>query len=611
MVEYKWVALSNTTLGVMMAMINSTIILISLPAIFRGIGINPLSSFQYLLWLLFGFNIVTATLLVSFGRLSDIFGRVRLYNLGFAVFTVASIALYLTPGRGDAAADYMIFFRIVQGIGAAFLFSNSAAILTDAFPHTERGKALGVNQISALAGSLVGLILGGVLSTFNWRYVFLVSVPFGLFGTLWSYYKLKELSTPERKSKIDIAGNATFAGGLTLLLIGVTYGLLPYGKLSMGWSSPWVISSIAAGVILLTIFPFVELKVEQPMFNLRLFRRRIFAAANFAGMLGAIARGGMMIMLIILLQGIWLPLHGYSYTSTPFWAGIYMTPMMVGFIIMGPLSGWLSDRHGARILATAGMMIAAVSFILFLYLPYNFQYWQFAILLLAQGMGMGMFAAPNTASIMNSVPPEQRGAASGMRATLQNSGQTLSLALFFIIIIDSLSSSLPAALSSALNSSGVPPQLAASISSLPPTGALFSAFLGINPVLSIFSAYPGLASTLSPQTYALLTGKHWFPSVIAVPFMSALHLAFLISAMLSVTAAVVSLFRGKIYIYDLEESKEVPEARGAFLTAQPLPEKPAEVRNRNLRSGNIHNADEEYTENVDVDRSGIQSGGSK
>jgi EmrB/QacA subfamily drug resistance transporter len=563
MVEYKWVALSNTTLGVMMAMINSTIILISLPAIFKGIGINPLTSFQYLLWILFGYNIVTATLLVTFGRLSDIFGRVRLYNFGFAIFTVGSIALSLTPGRGDAAANFIILFRIVQGIGGAFLFSNSTAILTDAFPHNERGKALGINQIAALAGSLVGLILGGVLASYYWRYVFLVSVPFGLFGTIWSYNKLRELVKPDRKSRIDVAGNTTFAAGLTLLLIGVTYGLMPYGTDSMGWSNPWVIASIAGGIALLIAFPFVELKVEQPMFDLRLFRRRIFTAANLAGMLAAIARGGMMIMLIILLQGIWLPLHGYSYSSTPFWAGIYMLPMMVGFIIMGPLSGWLSDRHGARFLSTAGMGIATLSFILFLFLPYNFQYWEFGVLLLMQGIGMGMFAAPNTASIMNSVPPTQRGAASGMRATLQNSGQTVSLAIFFIIIIDALSSSLPGAISSALSSAGASSQLIAVIRSLPATGELFSAFLGYNPVMTMLAAYPALTSSLSPSTYALLTGKYWFPSVIANPFMNALREAFLASAILSAVAGVVSLLRGRVYIYDLDESTVESSDAGA------------------------------------------------
>ncbi len=560
MVQYKWVALSNTTLGVMMAMINSTIILISLPAIFRGIGIQPLDSFQYLLWILFGYNIVTATLLVTFGRLSDIFGRVRLYNLGFLVFTLGSIALWLTPGKGDMAADYIIIFRIVQGIGGAFLFSNSAAILTDAFPHTERGKALGVNQIAALAGSLVGLILGGILATIDWRFVFLVSVPFGLFGTIWSYTRLKELMKPEREQRIDVWGNATFAVGLTLILVGTTYGLMPYGKSTMGWGSPWVISAIAAGLVLMLIFPFIESRVKEPMFNLQLFKRRIFTAANFAGLLGSIARGGMMIMLIILLQGIWLPLHGYSYASTPFWAGIYMTPMMFGFIAMGPLSGWLSDRHGARGLATLGMVIVTASFSLLMLLPYNFDYWQFALLLLMQGLGMGMFAAPNTASIMNSVPPEARGAASGMRATIQNSGQTISIALFFIIIIQSLSSSLPGSLYASLISAGASQQLALTLRSIPPTGALFSAFLGYNPVLSILSQYPSLASTLSPATYTLLTGKYWFPTVIAGPFMVAMREAFIISAALSAIAAVVSLMRGKIYIYDLDGQNVGPAA---------------------------------------------------
>ena len=552
MTAYKWVALSNTTLGVMMAMVNSTIILISLPAIFKGIGINPLTSFQYLLWILFGYNIVTATLLVTVGRLSDIFGRVRLYNMGFLIFTIGSIALWLTPGRGDAAADYIILFRIVQGLGAAFLFSNSAAILTDAFPHNERGKALGINQVAALAGSLVGLILGGVLASIDWRYVFLVSVPFGIIGTFWSYARLKELVGPEKEQKIDVLGNTTFAAGLTLLLVGVTYGLMPYGRQSMGWNSPWVVAAMVSGTAMLAVFPFVEMKAKQPMFNLGLFRRRIFSAANFAGLLAAIARGGMMIMLIILLQGVWLPLKGYSYASTPFWAGVYMTPMMFGFIIMGPLSGWLSDRHGARVLATTGMAIATLSFSLLVFIPYDFEYWQFALLIFMQGICMGMFASPNTASTMNSVPPAHRGAASGMRATIQNSGQTLSIAVFFIIIIDSLSSSLPGALSSALYSAHASQQLIAALESLPPTGALFSAFLGYNPVLSMLNTYPALSSSISPSTYAMLTGRTWFPTVIAPPFMNALREAFVISAVISALAGVVSLMRGKAYIYDLD-----------------------------------------------------------
>jgi len=549
LVEYKWVALSNTTIGVLMASINGTIILISLPSIFRGIDINPLTSFQYLLWLLFGYNIVTATLLVTFGRLSDMFGRVRLYNLGFAIFTVGSILLFLTPNTGDAGALELIFFRIVQGIGGAFLFANSAAIITDAFPYNQRGTALGINQIAALAGSLVGLILGGILASTNWRYVFLVSVPVGLLGTVWSYLKLKETSV-KVKQKLDIWGNGTFAAGLTLLLLGVTYGLLPYGNSVMGWGNPWVIASMVAGTGLLAAFPFIETKVEQPMFRMELFKIRSFAAGNLAGFLRSIAYGGVMIMLIILLQGIWLPLHGYSYQSTPFWAGVYTIPLLMGFVVMGPISGKLSDKFGARGFATAGMMIVVGSLLALSTLPYNFNYVEFAVILFVMGLGNGLFASPNTASIMNAVPREHRGAASGMRATLQNAGQTASLAIFFTIIITSLAGSLPTALAKAVSSYNVP-QLTYAMQHLTPTGALFAAFLGYNPVGSILQSLPtSVTSTLSSSTIAYLTGNTFFPTAIAPSFMSALNLSLEIGAALALVAAVASLLRGKRFVYE-------------------------------------------------------------
>ncbi len=363
MVEYKWVALSNTTLGTLMASIDGTIVLIALPAIFRGIQLNPLTSFPYLLWILFGYLIVTATLLVSFGRLSDIYGRVRLYNMGFAIFAFGSILLFLTPNTGSLGALELIFFRIIQAVGAAFLFSNSAAIITDAFPANERGKALGINQVAALAGSFIGLVLGGTLATIDWRLVFLVSVPVSTFGAAWSYWKLKELGTVSRGEKIDVWGNITFAAGLTVLLISLTYGLLPYGSATMGWSDPYVIVGLISGVALLVAFPFVERWVKYPMFRLSLFRIRTFSAGIFAGFLASIARGGVMIMLSILLQGIWLPLHGISYTDTPFWAGIYLLPLSAGFVTMGPISGALSDKYGARGLATLGMMITCGTFL--------------------------------------------------------------------------------------------------------------------------------------------------------------------------------------------------------------------------------------------------------
>ena len=417
MVEYKWVALSNTTLGALMASINGTIVLISLPAIFNGIQVNPLTSFQYLLWVLFGYSIATATLVVTFGRLSDMYGRVRLYNLGFAIFTVGSILLFLTPNTGQLGALELIIFRIVQGIGAAFLFANSAAILTDAFPPKERGKALGINQVAILAGSLGGLVLGGILASLDWRAVFLVSVPIGVVGTVWSYAKLKETSSM-RKQKIDYAGNIVFASGLTILLIAATYGLVPYGSSLTGWGNPYVEAGLIAGFILILAFPFVERKVESPMFRLELFRIRAFSTANLAGILSSIAFGGVQILLIILLQGIWLPLHGYNYESTPFWAGIYMMPMTLGFIMLGPVSGWLSDRYGSRVLATTGMLIVALSLFLLSLLPYNFNYLEFLGMVLLLGAGSGMFASPNLASLMNSVPPEHRGAASGTNTQL-------------------------------------------------------------------------------------------------------------------------------------------------------------------------------------------------
>jgi MFS family permease len=540
-----------------MASINGTVTMISLPAIFRGINIDPFTSFQYLLWILFGYSIVTATLLVSFGRISDMYGRVRLYNLGFAIFTAGSILLCLTPNQGDTGALEIIAFRIIQGIGGAFLFSNSAAIITDAFPSDERGKALGINQVSALTGSLLGLILGGVLASLDWRYVFLVSVPVGVIGTFWSYLKLKELARIQRNQKIDIFGNVTFGLGLTVLLIGLTYGLLPYNGAVMGWANPWVIAALGVGAALLVAFPFIELHVSQPMFRLDLFKIKMFSAANLAGFLSSIGRGGVMIMLIILLQGIWLPLHGYSYESTPFWAGIYMLPMMAGFLAMGPISGMLSDKYGARGFSTLGMVIVGLSFLALCSLPYDFSYLPFSITLFVMGTGSGMFAAPNTASIMNSVPEEHRGAASGMRATLQNTATTISTGLFFVIIINSLSSSLPSAIGNALTKSGAG-QLSTAFSNISPTGALFASFLGVNPMGSILSA-PQLAAVVQQipaGVIGFLEGKSFFPTTIAPPFMSALQLSFYLAAALSFAAAIASVLRGQKYIHEVEEEKK-------------------------------------------------------
>ena len=553
--DYKWTAMSNVVIASLMGSINMSIVLIALPAIFNGININPLNSFQYLLWILMGYGLVTATLLLSFGRISDMYGRVKMFRLGFLIFSLASILLFLTPSTGDAGALEIIIFRIVQAVGSALFMANSAAILTDAFPSNERGKALGINTVAVMSGSFLGLILGGILAVFNWRYIFLVSVPFGVIGTIWSYYRLKELSIKAVKTKIDLWGNLTFVLGITLILVGVTYGLIPYGSSPMGWNNPWVIASMVIGLFSLILFPFVENRVESPMFRLDLFKNKSFAYANLAGLLGSLGRGGMMFMLILLLQGIWLPLHGYSYSSTPFWAGIYMLPLTAGILIMGPISGILSDTYGPRWIATGGMVVVTLSFLLLAALPYNFSYLEFGLAVFMMGVGSGMFGSPNSASIMNSVPSEDRGVASGMMYTIMNTAFTASMAIFFTIVIVGITQRFPEAMTSSLASIGAV-HLAPVLSKIPPTAALFSAFLGYNPVNAILANLPSSFVALIPSsTLNTLTGTTWFPSTLANAFVPSLQTSFYIGAILSAIAAILSALRGEKYIHEHEEIK--------------------------------------------------------
>jgi MFS family permease len=558
--EYKWTAMANVFIASIMGSINMSIVMIALPAIFNGIQINPLNSFQYLLWILMGYGLVTATLLLSFGRISDIYGRVKMFRLGFLIFSLASILLYLTPSTGDAGALEIIIFRIIQATGSALLMANSAAILTDSFPSNERGKALGINTVAVISGSFLGLILGGILAVFNWRYVFLVSVPFGLIGTVWSYYRLKELSIKAEKTKLDLWGNITFVLGITLLLVGVTYGLIPYGNSPMGWNNPWVISSMILGLISLILFPFVENRVESPMFRLDLFKNKSFAYANIAGLLGALGRGGMMFMLILLLQGIWLPLHGYSYASTPFWAGVYMLPLTAGILIMGPISGILSDSYGPRWIATGGMVIVTISFLVLASLPFNFSYLEFGLALFLMGVGGGMFGSPNSASIMNSVPSEDRGVASGMMYTIMNTAFTASMAIFFTIVIVGITQRFPDAMTTSLANIGAI-NLAPILSNIPPTSALFSAFLGYNPVNAILGTLPpSLVALIPHSTLNTLTGTTWFPLTLSNAFIPSLRTSFYIGALLSAIAAILSALRGEKYIHENDELKTGKES---------------------------------------------------
>ncbi|AKS35988.1 MFS transporter [Mycolicibacterium goodii] len=543
---YKWIALSNTTLGTLMATINASIVLISLPAIFRGIGLNPLdpANVSYLLWMLMGYLVVTAVLVVLFGRLGDMYGRVKIYNLGFVVFTVAAVALSVDPFHLGGGAVWLIAWRVVQGVGGAMLMASSSAILTDAFPANQRGMALGTNMVSAVAGSFLGLLIGGVLSEWDWRAIFWVGVPVGILGTVWSYRSLKELGvrTPGR---LDWAGTLTFGIGLTVLLTGITYGIQPYGDSTTGWTSPFVLGAIIAGLVLLIAFCVIELRVSNPMMNIRLFRSTAFGMGNLAGLMSSVGRGGLQFMLIIWLQGIWLPLHGYSFESTPLWAGIYMLPMTIGFLVSGPLAGSLSDRFGARPFTVGGMVLMAVTFVALVMIPVDFNYWVFAVLVFLNGLGGGIFTAPNSAAVMSAVPASERGAASGVRATFFNAGSSLSIGIFFSLMIVGLAGTLPTAMSAGLEQQGVSASVAHEVANLPPVGSLFAAFLGYNPIAELLAPYHSLQQ---PGVNAdVLTGQQFFPQLITEPFHAGLTVVFIAAAVMMVIGAIASLFNAGRY----------------------------------------------------------------
>ncbi|HVT66568.1 MAG TPA: MFS transporter [Trebonia sp.] len=543
--SYAWVALANTTAAIFMASLDGSVVIIALPAIFRGINLDPLSAgnISYLLWMIMGYRLVQAVLVVNLGKLGDMFGRVKMYNAGFVVFTFASIMLSFDPFSAQQGALWLILWRFLQAIGGSMLMANSAAILTDAFPAERRGFALGTNQIAALAGMFIGLVAGGLLAALDWRAVFWINLPVGVFGTLWAYLKLRDNGV-RNPAKIDWWGNVTYLLGLGSILVGITYGIQPHGNSSMGWGSPVVLGELIGGLMVLGVFLVIETRVAEPMFRLSLFKIREFSAGNIAGLLVSIARGGIQFMLIIWLQGIWLPLHGYSYDQTPLWAGIYMLPMTAGFLVSGPTSGILSDRFGSRGIATSGMGVFAASFIALMLLPVNFPYWAFALIIALNGIGSGMFASPNSSSIMGSVPARDRGAASGMRSTFQNSGTAVSIGVVFTLMIAGLSRSLPTTLAGGLTRLGVPGGVAHQIGSLPPVSSLFASMLGVNPVQHLL-APSGVLAKLPPASQSTLIGQSFFPSLLSGPFHDGLIIVFSVSAGLSVLAGLASLLRGK------------------------------------------------------------------
>jgi MFS family permease len=564
--RYKWIALSNTTLAVLLATLDASITIIAMPDIFRGIKLDPLvpaNSF-YLLWMILGYLLVVSVLVVCLGRLGDMYGRVRIYNLGFVIYTVASLILAVDWMTGRSGATYLIVFRLVQGVGGACLLANAGAILTDAFPVGQRGMALGINNIVGVSGMFVGLVVGGILAPIDWRLVFLISVPIGLFGTVWGYLKLEERSRP-RPSPIDWWGNITFAGGLVMIMTSVTFGIRPYGGNATGWTSPRVLVLMGGGIALLIAFVVVEGRVQNPMFRLSLFRIRAFTFGTLSTFLAAIARGGLMFMLIIWLQGIWLPQHGYSFTETPLWAGIYMLPLTIGMLVAGPTAGVLADRFGSRLFATAGMLLTALSFALLLLLPTDFSYVWFSAILLMNGLSIGLFAAPNRVAVMNSLPRGDRGSGGGMNQTFQNSAQVLSIGIFFTLMILGLSTSLPHTLSAGLEAHGVAAATAHHIGTLPPVSILFAAFLGYNPIQHLLGAHT--LAGLTPHDRAALTGKAFFPTLISGPFRSGLRAAFSFAIAACLIAAAASALRGGKYAHEdgVEDDQETPELVDADL----------------------------------------------
>ncbi|MFT4042928.1 MAG: MFS transporter [Gordonia sp. (in: high G+C Gram-positive bacteria)] len=538
--NYKWIALSNTTLGLLIATINSSIVLIALPDIFKGIHLNPLEpeNTSYLLWMMMGFLVVTAVLVVSFGRFGDMFGRARMYNMGFAIFTASSIMLAITWFDGAQAAIWLIFWRVIQGVGGAFLMANSSAILTDAFPANQRGLAMGINGVAAISGSFLGLLIGGLLAPIQWHFVFLVSVPFGVIGTVWAFLKLRDTGV-RRTSKMDWWGNFTFAVGLVAILVAITYGIQPYGTSDMGWGNPWVLAGLIGGALVLVLFVVIETRIDSPLFELSLFRNRSYAFGNLANLMGSIGRGGLQFILIIWLQGIWLPQHGYDYSRTPLWAGIYMVPMTIGFLISAPVSGALSDKLGSKWFTTLGMLITAGTFAALIAIPVNFTYWVFALILLVNGVGMGLFASPNRAEVMNSLPITSRGSGAGMMNTFQNASMVLSIGLFFSLMIAGLSSHLPTAMYSGLTTNGMPAQAAQGISHLPSVGILFAAFLGYNPIKEVGGA---ALHGLPQASIDHLTGLEFFPHLISDPFSDGLTAAFTFALICCIIGAIASLF---------------------------------------------------------------------
>src|SRR5918912_1447599 len=410
--NYKWTALSNTIIGTLMASLDRNIIFIALPAI----ALDVHTSFLTLIWIVLIYWLGTAAVLFNFGRLFDMFGGVKLYNMGFSLFTLGSGLCSISQ-----TGEQLILFRIIQALGAAFLFSNSAAIITDTFRENERAKALGLNQTSIVIGSVIGLVLGGFLTSYlGWRSIFWVNIPIGTFATIWSYSRLRELGLI-KKEKIDWVGNITFAGGLSMILIGVT---LANFRIVSQFE---ILLTIICGVSLLLLFIITEKKIPKPMFDLSLFKIPPFIGGNIAIFLNALSRGAFTLIMSFYLQGPTMRLNSLE-------AGIYLIPVSVALAAFAPLSGWLYDKFKLRIFASIGLLVSAAGFFILTGIGITTSFYDIVTPLLMIGAGMGIFASPNRASIMTSVPPARRGVSAGISTTFVMVGNSFSIGLVFLIM---------------------------------------------------------------------------------------------------------------------------------------------------------------------------------
>ncbi len=409
--SYRWWALSCTSLGMLLAATNSGTLIIALPNLERSLHTSLLA----LVWVILAYLIAATVLVLMAGRLSDLFGRKRAYVGGFVAFALASLGAGFA---GDGTA--LILWRVLQGIGSAFLFANAAALVTDAFPKEQLGLAMGANTMVAAIGLVLGPVLGGGLVAISWQWVFWFNVPFALAGAAWGALVLRELAKPDTQRGYDVLGTTTFVLGLTGLVLGVSRGGLT------GWNDAIVIAGLAAAAVLLPLWVLIERRSRAPMLDLTIFRDRLFAAASAAAFINGLARFALMFLFVFYFQG--------AQGDSPIDAGIKLIPLALGMLVASPLAGVYADRHGSRALAALGMLLSAAGLAAMTTLEVHTPYWQSALWLLAVGTGSGMFNSPNTAAMMGVVPAHRRGVAAGARTLLQNTGAVLSIAFVMAVV---------------------------------------------------------------------------------------------------------------------------------------------------------------------------------